>query len=261
MNSAGGATLYAARIALFVGLMLSWQFGSTLGHLDFYISTPSEIGASFWSLLRSGAFVFHAGITTTEALLGFIIGGTGGVLVGLALGRSTFLADVLDPFLTAFYSLPKVALAPLFVLWFGIGIEMKIILAAVTVFFLVFLNTYTGVRNVSREQLLVIRLMGANERHLLTKVVIPSAFTWVFAGLRLSVPYALIGAVVGEIIASNRGLGFLVSDAAAKFDTAGVFAALLGIVALAMLLNIAVKRTEMWLMPWKTADELREATV
>lgn len=261
MNSAGGATLYAARIALFAGLILSWQFGSTLGHLDFYISAPSEIGASFWSLLRSGAFVFHAGITTAEALLGFIIGGTGGVLVGLVLGRSTFLADVLDPFLTAFYSLPKVALAPLFVLWFGIGIEMKIILAAVTVFFLVFLNTYTGVRNVSREQLLVIRLMGANERHLLTKVVIPSAFTWVFAGLRLSVPYALIGAVVGEIIASNRGLGFLVSDAAAKFDTAGVFAALLGIVALAMLLNIAVKQTEIWLMPWKTADELREATV
>jgi NitT/TauT family transport system permease protein len=261
MNSINRATLYAARAALFVSLMLLWQFGSTLGHFDFYISTPSAIGASFWSLLKSGGFIFHAGITTAEALLGFVIGGTSGMLVGLVLGRSRFLADVLDPFLTAFYSLPKVALAPLFVLWFGIGIEMKIILAAVTVFFLVFLNTYTGVRSVSREQLLVIRLMGANERHLLTKVVIPSAITWVFAGLRLSVPYALIGAVVGEIIASNRGLGFLVSDAAAKFDTAGVFGALLGIVALAMLLNVAVKQTEKWLMPWKVADDLREATV
>ena len=257
----GKVTLYAARMALFAALMLLWQFGSSFGHFEFYVSTPSAIGESFWALVRSGAFVFHAGITTAEALIGFVIGGTSGMLVGLLLGRLKALADVIDPFITAFYSLPKVALAPLFVLWFGIGIEMKIILAAVTVFFLVFLNTYTGVRQVSREQLLVIRLMGANERHLLTKVVIPSAITWVFAGLRLSVPYALIGAVVGEIIASNRGLGFLVSDAAAKFDTAGVFAALLGIVALAMLLNIAVKQAEKWLMPWKAADESREATV
>nr|WP_249159118.1 ABC transporter permease subunit [Bradyrhizobium tropiciagri] len=261
MISTNRTVLVGARLLLLAVLLLLWQFGSTLGHFDFYVSTPGAIGASFWSLLRSGDFAFHAGITTAEALLGFVIGGSCGVVVGLALGRSAFLADVLDPFLTAFYSLPKVALAPLFVLWFGIGIEMKIILAAVTVFFLVFLNTYTGVRNVSHEQLLVIRLMGANERHLLTKVVVPSAITWVFAGLRLSVPYALIGAVVGEIIASNRGLGFLVSDAAAKFDTAGVFAALLGIVALAMLLNFAVKQAETRLMPWKTADELREATV
>src|SRR5690606_8570383 len=133
-----------------------------------------------------------------------------------------------------FYSLPKVALAPLFIVWFGIGLEMKVILTAAIVFFIVFLNTFTGVREVSAELVAILRLMGAKERHLLTKVIVPSAIVWVFAGLRLSVPYALIGAVVGEIIASNRGLGYLVAHAAGQFDTAGTFAALFSIVILAL---------------------------
>lgn len=235
--------------------------GSHYNNFDFYISNPITIGLSFWELLRTGDFFFHAWITATEALLGFVAGSVSGILIGLMLGRSIFIANVLDPFLMALYSLPKVALAPLFILWFGIGIEMKIILAAVTVFFLVFLNTYTGVRDVSREQLLVLRLMGANERQLLTKVVLPSAMIWVFAGLRLSVPYALIGAIVGEVIASNRGLGYLISSSAAKFDTAGVFAALVGIVVLATVLNTAVKQAERLLMPWKAHEQLREVTV
>jgi NitT/TauT family transport system permease protein len=117
------------------------------------------------------------------------------------------------------------------------------------------------VRSVSREQLTVIRLMGASEHQLMTKLVLPSAITWVFAGLRLSVPYALIGAIVGEIIASNRGLGYLISNAASKFDTPGVFAALIAIVVLTMLLNLAVKILERVLMPWKAAEEHREVTV
>jgi NitT/TauT family transport system permease protein len=254
-------SIMLARLGLFAALVIIWQLGSAWSRSEFYISTPSDIAASFWAILRSGELLFHASITTVEALAGFLIGGSAGVLAGLILGRSRILADILDPFLTAIYSLPKVALAPLFVLWFGIGIEMKIVLAAVTVFFLVFLNTYTGVRSVSREQLTVIRLMGASERQLVLKLVLPSAITWVFAGLRLSVPYALIGAIVGEIIASNRGLGYLISNAASKFDTPGVFAALIAIVALTMLLNFAVKTLERVLMPWKEAEEQREVTV
>ncbi|HQS45718.1 MAG: ABC transporter permease [Rhizobiales bacterium 24-66-13] len=255
------ATILLARLGLLLSLLAVWEVGSSWAGSEFYISTPSAIAASFWMILSSGELFFHASITTVEALLGFLIGGSVGIAAGLLLGRSRILADILDPFLTAFYSLPKVALAPLFVLWLGIGIEMKIVLAATTVFFLVFLNTYTGVRSVSREQLVVIRLMGASERQLLSKLVLPSAITWVFAGLRLSVPYALIGAIVGEIIASNRGLGYLISNAASKFDTPGVFAALIAIVTLTMLLNLAVKTAERMLMPWKRAEEHREATV
>jgi len=250
-----------ARIAFLILLLLGWEYGSIALKAEFFVSRPTAIAESFLHLLQSGEFLYHLSITATEAALGFLTGSAAGVAAGLLLGRLTSLADVLDPFLMALYSLPKVALAPLFILWFGIGMEMKVILAAATVFFLVFLNTYTGVRNVSVEQLAILRLMGANERHLITKVIAPSAFTWVFAGLRLSVPYALIGAVVGEMIAANRGLGFLLSDAAAQFDTAAVFASLLGIIFLAMIFNGIVKLIEGMLMPWKVNEDRREATV
>jgi len=196
-----------------------------------------------------------------ETLAGFVLGATVGIAVGLLLGRNELLAKLLDPILISIYSLPKVALAPLFIMWFGIGIEMKIILTATIVFFLVFLNTYSGVRAVDREQLEILRLMGAREHHLITKVVFPSAIQWVFTGLKLSVPYALIGAIVGEIMASNRGLGYLLQDAAGQLDTAGVFAALVAIIALALLLQAVVRMVETRLMPWKKDLGDREASV
>jgi NitT/TauT family transport system permease protein len=249
------------RILLVAFILALWEYASDRYVPAFFISSPTEIGSSFWGSVLDGDIFFHASITAIEAIGGFILGASLGFLVGLILGRQELLAKVLDPFITAFYSLPKVALAPLFILWFGIGLDMKIILAATIVFFLVFLNTYTGVRSVSRELLAILRLMGAKEHQLITKVVIPAALSWVFTGLRLSVPYALIGAIVGEIIASNRGLGFMLSDAAGQFDTAGVFSALLAIVALALLLNVIVKQLEKRLMPWKTSEDSREITV
>ncbi|NWB52649.1 ABC transporter permease [Pseudomonas sp. F8002] len=249
------------RLLFLIFLLVFWECVSRWFGAEFFISRPSAVAQSLWKILMNGVFFYHAGITTLEAVLGFFFGSLAGLIAGLVLGRAKLLADILDPFLTAFYSLPKVALAPLFILWFGIGLPMKVILTAAVVFFLVFLNTYSGVRNVSREQLTILRLMGAKERDLLTMVVIPSAFTWVFTGLRLSVPYALIGALVGEIIAANRGLGYLLSDAASQFDTAGVFAALVGIIVLALILNTAVKLAERKLMPWKANEAEREVAV
>jgi NitT/TauT family transport system permease protein len=211
--------------------------------------------------VESGRLFYHAGITVIEAFTGFALGGLAGMAAGIVLGQSRTLADILDPFIMIFYSLPKIALAPLFVLWFGVGIDMKIILTASVVFFLVFLNTYTGVRNVSRELIAILRLMGASDRHVLTKVILPSAVSWVFAGLRLSVPYALIGAIVGELIAANQGLGYLLADASGQFNTAGVFAALLAIVLLALVLNFFVKILEKLVMPWHQDQELREFSI
>jgi len=125
------------------------------------------------------------------------------------------------------------------------------VLTATVVFFLVFLNTFTGVRNVSKELEAILYLMGANEAHVLTKVVLPSAVTWVFAGLRISVPYALIGAIVGELIASNRGLGFVLASASSQFDTAGVFAVLFVIALLAVALNHLVDRLQGRIERWR----------
>ena len=253
--------IIALRIALLIAILIFWQWASVAFDVEFFISTPTAIALSLEKLIRDGSLFYNAGITSFEAIAGFAIGGSLGVLLGLTLGRFALLADVLDPFLTAFYSLPKAALAPLFILWFGIGIEMKVILAASIVFFLVFLNTFMGVRQVSREQIAILQLMGARESHLITKVVLPSAITWVFAGLRLSVPYALIGAIVGEIIAANRGLGYLLAHAAGEFDTSGTFAVLVAITVLALGLNLAIKKAEKALMPWRAAELQREVAI
>ncbi|MEP9350750.1 ABC transporter permease [Xanthobacter sp. KR7-225] len=249
------------RIAFLAAFLAMWEAASNVFDAGFFISRPSLVAASFLTMISNGSFFYNLSITATEAALGFLFGAIFGIGAGLLLGRLKLLADILDPFLITFYSLPKVALAPLFILWFGIGIDMKVILAAVTVFFLVFLNTYTGVRSVSPEQIAILRLMGAGERALISKVIVPSALTWVFTGLRLSVPYALIGAIVGEIIAANRGIGYILSDAAAQFDTAAVFAALIGIVVLSLIFNGIVRFAERALMPWKAGEGTREISI
>jgi NitT/TauT family transport system permease protein len=260
----GGRTarLQLYRLALLVAIIATWQLASGPLIPEFFISKPSAIFLSLRQQVLTGNLFFHIGITATEAFIGFILGACAGVAAGMLLGRIHFLADLLQPFILAFYSLPKIALAPLFILWIGIGMNMKIVLTGTVVFFLVFLNTFTGVRNVSKELEAILHLMGANERHVLTKVVLPSAITWVFAGLRISVPYALIGAIVGELIASNRGLGFVLANASGQFDTAGVFAALFVIMLLAFILNALVRLAEIKLMPWKTSTQGdREITI
>jgi NitT/TauT family transport system permease protein len=250
-----------ARLLMIVVFLAAWEYASGRWITEFFVSKPSAIAAVLSRWVADGSLFYHSSITAIEAFAGFAIGGAAGIAVGIILGRSEFLAELLQPFITAFYSLPKVALAPLFVLWLGIGMEMKITLTASIVFFLVFLNTFTGVRNVSQELITILRLMGATEWHVLTKAILPSAIAWVFAGLRISVPYALIGAIVGELIASNRGLGFLLSSSAGQFQTAGVFGALLAIMVLAGLLNLLVMLAEHRLMPWKAAETGREISI
>lgn len=250
-----------ARIVLVVGFLCLWQGAAMWLVSDFFIGRPTEIAAQLWEWGISGTLFFHAWITSIEALLGFLLGSFIGMAFGILMGRAQTLAEIMDPFLMMFYSLPKVALAPMFILWFGIGIDMKIYLTATIVFFLVFLNTYTGVRAVSREQIAILKLMGATERHILFKVVLPSAVTWVFNGLRLSVPYALIGAIVGELIAANKGLGYLLANASGQYDTSGMFAALIAIMILALALNYVVKFVEKKAMPWKAAEDQREMSI
>ncbi len=249
------------RFLLAATIVALWQAVSGPLVPEFFISRPSAIAEALRRQIVSESLFFHVGITATEAFSGFLIGALAGVTAGVLLGRIPFLSDLLQPFILAFYSLPKIALAPLFILWLGIGIWMKIVLTATVVFFLVFLNTFTGVRSVSRELVAILKLMGASERHVLFKVVLPSAVAWVFAGLRISVPYALIGAIVGELIAANRGLGFVLANATGQFDTAGVFAALIVIMLMAFVLNTMVRLLERWLMPWKSGELEREITI
>jgi NitT/TauT family transport system permease protein len=244
--------IFAARVVLFVVVVGLWQLGSSRGLIDpTAVPSPLAIWASLVKITLNGQLAFHAWITIQETLAGFLIGAAGGIVLGFAIGRYPPLAEVLDPFIIAIYSVPKVALAPLFIVWFVIGIFMKIVLAAVTVLFIVFFNTLAGVRNVDRDLVDAVWLMGAKPRDILFKVLVPSAMSWALTGVRISIPYALIGAIIGELIASNRGIGYLISSAASAYDTAGVFAALIVLTVLAMLLNAVVDEIDRRLSKWK----------
>lgn len=253
--------IMAARVGLALVFLLAWEYASGNFINDFFISKPSAIAAKLYKYSADGSLFRNMAITAFEAISGFIIGGILGAGAGILLGRSKKLADLLHPFVTAFYSIPKIALAPLFIMWFGIGFPMRIYFVSLIVFFLVFLNTYTGVRNVSRELLTVFRLMGAQEKELIKVVILPSVVTWVFTGLRLSVPYSMIGAIVAEMMAANMGLGYMVERAASQFDTAGVFASLIGIIILALILSQITNRIERALMPWKRPEASKTMSV
>lgn len=244
--------LYLARFVLFAIFVVAWEAGVRYKVIDpYFTSQPSEIAKRLYDWAVGGQLLQHVPITIFEALVGFLLGTLIGGITGFIFGWFDKVADLLDPFIIAIYSLPKVALAPLFILWFGIGIETKIILTATIVFFLVFFNTYAGVRDTSRELVDIIRLMGAGTLQVLWRVVLPSALTVIFVGLRVSVPYALIGAVVGEIMASNRGIGFLLTNSTGQFDTAGAFAALVLLVIISTAFNALIVALEKYLLRWK----------
>ena len=249
------------RLAILVAFLLLWEYASGRLIAPFFVSSPSAVAARLWVWISNGQLFYHASFTAFQAASGFVIGSIAGIALGVFLGRNQLIATVIDPFIMTIYSLPKIALAPLFILWLGIGMEMKIVFTSTIVFFLVFLNTYSGVRNVSKELISILYLMGANELQVLRRVVLPSAVTWVFAGLKISVPYALVGAVVGELMASNKGLGALLIRAQGEFDTAGVFAALAAIMTMAVIANAGVKLAERRLMPWKEVEDQREGTI
>jgi NitT/TauT family transport system permease protein len=233
-----------------IGLTL-WELASGRLIKPFWISSPSAIWAQLADWIATGELWLHVEITLTETVLGFVFGAVSGIAVGLALGLNKRLAAVLDPFIIAFYSLPKIALAPLFILWFGVGLLSKVVLATFVVFFLVFYNTYAGTLAVEQELVDVLRLRGGPRLQIIRKVILPSVLLWIFTGMKISVPYALIGAVVGEMMASNKGLGYLIQAAAGQYDTNGVFAALFVLMIIATGLHTALKLSERVMLRWK----------
>jgi NitT/TauT family transport system permease protein len=245
------------RIAIIVVGLSVWQYASGRWIKTFWISRPSDIWQQLVEWVVTGDLWIHLEATLIETVMGFVFGAVAGVLVGLALGLNRRLAAVLDPFIVAFYSLPKIALAPLFILWFGVGLSSKVVLATFVVFFLVFYNTYAGTLAVEAELVDVLRLMGATRGQIVRKVILPSALIWIFTGMKSSVPYALIGAVVGEMMASNKGLGYLIQAAAGQYDTSGVFAALFVLMIIATGLHELLKQSERIMLRWREEGHSR----
>lgn len=245
------ATIAAWRVAIVIGTLSLWEYSSGRWIKPFWLSSPSAIWDQLLDWASSGDLWMHVQVTLTETLLGFIFGALCGVVIGMALGLNRRLAAILDPFIIGFYSLPKIALAPLFILWFGVGMTSKVILATFVVFFLVFYNTYAGTLAVSQELIDVLRVMGAKRHQIVRKVILPSALIWIFTGMKVSVPYALIGAVVGEMMASNKGLGYLIQASAGQYNTGGVFAALFILMLISTGLHALLKQSERYLLRWQ----------
>jgi NitT/TauT family transport system permease protein len=256
--------LNGSRLLLIVVIIVLWQVISDVGHLSLYMSSPTAVLSKLINWYNTGVLGTAVGVTIEEAVIGYVIGSIAGAIVGFVLGRIEFVGKLLDPIVLALYAVPKIALAPLFVLWLGIGIVTKISVAALLVFFLVFYNTYAGTKQIDERLCDQARLMGAGRWDVMSKLVMPQAAAWCFVGLRIALPYSLTGAVVGEFISSTEGIGYEINNATATFDTAGVFAGLVLLTVIALILNMVLdvveKRMSRWSPESLRADEERAMT-
>ena len=238
------------RLAFGAGVFLLWELASGTIVDQFFVSKPSHIAASFWAMLTREGLLYHLQFTIIEALAGYLIGAAAGLVLGFTLARSDLVYRIVEPFVLAFYGIPRIALAPLFILWFGIGIASKIAVAAVMVFFIVLINTIAGIRSAPPQLLQVARVMGASEWDLVRKVVFPAATPFIIAALQITVPQAMIGAIVGEFISSNRGVGHLISRAAGWLDTPGLFAGIFALLVVVLLMSLGITVLGNYLMHW-----------
>lgn len=251
-------------LVVFLGL---WQLASRDQQLAFFLGEPVKVVGRIWSWFMPFGFgpsalfpdglpgnadiYIHLGTTLLETVLAFGIGTVLGLACGLWLALAPMASAIMDPYIKAANSMPRVILAPIFAMWFGLGVWSKVALAVTLVFFIVFFNVYQGVKEVSPVVLANARMLGANQRQLLRTVYLPSATSWVFSSLHTSVGLAFVGAVVGEYLGSARGVGYLILQAEGTFDVNTVFAGIVVLTTCALVLDGIVGRIERKLMKWQ----------
>ena len=221
-----------------------WEAASGRLLDEFWVSRPSLIAERLWALALSGDLWWHASATGWQALLGLLSGLVVGVAIGVAFHALPRIADALDPLVMALYSVPRIAFAPLFIIWFGIGLLSKVMMAFSMAVFVFLLNTHQGLKEVDRDLLDLARSMRASRWYRFTRIQVPAVLPWIFGGARIAIGLALIGSVLGELLGSNRGLGWYVERAGGTLDTTGVFAGLVALMALAVVANESVRLIE-----------------
>lgn len=253
--------LLLLQVAVAVVAILLWHLFTTTSlvgdpsRMQFFFSTPGAVARQIVAWFADGSIWYHLWITLTEAVLAFVIGALAAVVLGFWFARRPRLAAVFDPYVKGANALPRVVLAPIFTLWFGLGIWSKVALGFTLVFFIVFFNVYQGVREVNRTVLENARMLGMSERQLLRHVYLPSALSWVFSSLHTSIGFAVVGAVVGEYLGSAAGLGYLIAQAEGMFDIAGVFAGMFVLSAFVLLIDGLVTVIERRLLVWRPAPD------
>ncbi|MEU6657598.1 ABC transporter permease [Streptomyces sp. NPDC046821] len=250
------ARVWAGRIGLAVFVIGGWQAFTTWGIVDpFFFGQPSGIWQRLIDLFQHGTQFgsFYANIWTTiqEALVGFVIGSLTGIVFGVALGQSRYLSDVLGPYIKMVNAIPRIVLGSIFIVAFGIGVTPKILLAAVLVFFIVFFNAFQGVREVDRNVLANVKVLGASRMQTTRHVILPSALTWIIASLHSAFGFAIVGALVGEVLGAQSGLGLVIKTAQNNFDPNGVFATMLVIAVIVLGAEWLIGKLEHRLLSWR----------
>jgi len=251
-SATGRGHLVPSQIAVGIALIALWEWaGAASGSA--WVNRPSVIGARL--LVWSGGEIYpHLVTTIVEMLSGLVIGAVAGVLAGLLLGRTKFLSAVLRPIIVAFYSIPLVSLAPLFIMFFGVELLPKIVLVSIVVFFLLFFNTFSGVTGIDHDLVSSLELMGARRREVFLKVVLPASTAWILAGIKIALPYALVATITGEMLAARSGLGFVLNQASQQFDMTAIYAVLVILMIVGIIVSETAERLETWLLRWRHAS-------
>lgn len=251
--------VWVYQLLLIAAFLVFWQLASGRLIKELWVSTPLNVADRLVQLFATGEVWADIQVTFLEFLFGYIIGGIPGIIFGILLGRSRFWSDLLQPIIMGINSVPKSALAPLFIVWFGIEANSKIAMASTFTFFLIFVGTYAGVRNIEERFVNLARLMGASRWLVIRSIMLPSAAPEMLLGLRTAVAYGMIGAVVGEFISASRGLGYYIYYRSQLFDPAGVFAGIIILVAIVLALTGALEWLERRIIRWRPIAETRVA--
>ncbi len=247
----------ALQVLVLVAILAFWQFGAEYGIIrKFFFSQPTEVAQRLgdW-FIRNRTIYRHIEATFIETVLSFVIGVVSGIVFGFIMARSELAAKVLGPYVTMLNAMPRVVLAPIFVLWFGLGQNSKVALGVSLVFFIVFYNTFQGVREADQRVIDKARMLGASDWQVIRYVQFPSAVTWILSSLHTSVGFALAGVVVGEYLGSTKGIGYLVSFAEGNFDSTGVFAGMTVLAVLVMVIEVSILPVERRLLRWQPKRE------
>jgi NitT/TauT family transport system permease protein len=251
----GRGKVLGVRLALVVLWLGSWELAASHWIDPFFYSKPTAIWHQlvtwFTDGTSQGSIWEQISVTLQEAVAGFFIGSALGIVLGVLLGRSRFMADVCAPFIKAANAIPRIVLASLFVIWFGLGMSSKVATAVVLVFFAVFFNAFQGAREVDRTLVDNARILGASRRQVLTSIVLPSATSWILASLHTAFGFALIGAIVGEFTGADRGLGLLINNAQGTFNAAGIYAGMIITTVIALVAELLLTRLERRLLSWR----------
>lgn len=253
-------SVQSGRIILIVSLLGAWEIGARWLFDPFFFSQPSAIARQFVHEIFQPSLYHDAWVTGMELLFGYVGGGVAGIVLGVLLANWTYVAKVFDPLLLALNAIPRIAVAPMLIVWFGIGMASKVFLAATLVFFITFFNTHAGVRSVDQALLNVARVEGANEWQLFTKVVLPSASSWIITGLKMSLPFALAGVIFGEFLVASEGLGYRLNLYSTSYDTTGAITMILLMMLIMMALTSIADRIEGRILRWRPKAEKDDAT-